>query len=62
MQFEFQNIQQKNRVFYLFVTTNAHTNTYIEMLNYITDAPTCFGASASSSRSFDTAFAKLIKY
>ena len=32
------------------------------MLYYITDAPTCFGISAPSSRSFVIAFAKFIKY
>jgi len=31
------------------------------MLNYITNAPTCFGASAPSSGSFDTVVAKPIK-
>jgi len=37
--------------------------TYIEMLNYITNAPTtCFGASAPFSGSFDIAFVKIIKY
>jgi len=35
---------------------------YIKILNYITDAPTCFGASAPSSRSFDIVFATVIKY
>jgi len=56
-------------VYYLlFVPTNAHINThtyiciYIKTSNYITKAPICFGASASSSRSFDIAFAKVIKY
>jgi len=32
------------------------------VLNYITNAPTCLGASAPSSGSFDIAFAKVIKY
>ena len=30
--------------------------------NYITNAPTCFSASAPSSRRFDIAFAKVINY
>ena len=32
------------------------------ILNYITNAPTCFGASAPSLGRFDIAFAKVIKY
>jgi hypothetical protein len=40
------------------VPTNAQT--YFKILNYITDAPTCFGASAPSSGSFDIAFGKVI--
>jgi len=35
---------------------------YIKILNYITNAPTCFSASAPSSGSFDIVFAKIIKY
>jgi len=35
---------------------------YIYILNYIANAPTCFGASAPSSGSFGIAFAKVIKY
>jgi len=42
----------------LFVTTNAHI--HIKILDNITNAPTCFGASALSSGSFDIAFAKVI--
>ena len=34
---------------------------YIKILNYITNGPTCFGASAPSSGNFDIAFAKFIK-
>jgi hypothetical protein len=30
-------------------------------LSYITNAPTCFGASAPPAGSFDIAFAKVIK-
>ena len=37
--------------------THIHYN-----INYITNAPTCFGASALSPENFDTAFAKVIKY
>jgi len=54
-------------VYSLFVPTNAHTHTqthicvYIKTLNYIINAPTCFGASALSSGSYDIAFAKVIK-
>ena len=33
----------------------------IKILNYITNVPTCFGASASSSGSYYTAFVKVIK-
>jgi len=32
------------------------------MLNHVTNALTCFGASAPSSGSFDFVFAKVIKY
>jgi hypothetical protein len=47
-------------VYYLlFVPTTAHT--CIKTLNYITNAPTCFSASAPSSGDFDIAFAKVIK-
>jgi SUMO ligase MMS21 Smc5/6 complex component len=42
--------------------THTHTHIYIKILNYITNAPTCFGASAPSSGSFDVAFVKVIKY
>jgi len=31
-------------------------------VNYVTNRPTCFGASTFSSGSFDIAFAKVIKY
>jgi hypothetical protein len=48
----------------LFVPTNAHIHTYIyiTILNDITNAPTCFGAFAPPSGSFDIVFAKIIKY
>ena len=51
-------------VYYLlFVSTNAHTHTciyiYIKVPNYITNAATCFVASAQSSGSFDIALLKL---
>jgi len=48
-------------VFYylLFVPTNAHT--CIKTFNYITNAPTDFGAAAPLSGKFDIAFAKVIK-
>jgi len=52
--------------------THTHTHThiyiyicvcvYIKILNYITNAPTCFSAPASSYGSFDITFAKVIKY
>jgi hypothetical protein len=45
---------------FIFLPTNVHI--YIEILNYITNAPTCFGASAPSYGSFHIAFAKVIKY
>jgi hypothetical protein len=38
-----------------------HTYINIKILNYITKAPTCFGASAPSSGSFDIVFAKVKK-
>jgi hypothetical protein len=41
-------------------TFRTHFNKYI--LNYITNAPTCFGASAPSAGSCDIAFAKVTKY
>jgi hypothetical protein len=49
-------------VYYLFVPTNAQIYLYIRILNYITKAPTCFGAFAPSSGSFDIVFAKVTKY
>ena len=42
------------------ICTNKCTNIYFKILNYITDAPTCFDASAQSSGSFDIAFGKVI--
>ena len=45
------------------ICTNKYTHTlYIYILNYITNAATCFGASAPSSGRFDIVFAKVIKY
>jgi len=35
---------------------------YIKISNYITNASTCFGASAPSPRNFGIAFAKVIDY
>jgi len=35
---------------------------YIKTLNYVTNVATCFGASESSSGSFDIVFVKVIKY
>ena len=35
---------------------------YIKTLNYITNASTCFGASAPPTESFNVASAKVIKY
>ena len=52
-------------IFYcLFAPTNSYIYIYIyiTILNNTTDAPTCFGVSASSAGSFDIAFAKVIKY
>ena len=50
----------------LFVPINAYIYIYIyiyiKILNCVTDAPTCFGASAPSSGSFEFVFAKVIKY
>ena len=58
-------------IFYIFIVyyllcvpTNTHTHThthiyiyiYKTILNYITNAPTCFGASAPSAGSVDIAF------
>jgi len=36
--------------------------THIKILYYVTNTPTCFGAFAPSVGSFDSAFAKVIKY
>ena len=44
----------------LFVPTNEYI--HITILNHITNAPICFGASATSSGSFDIVFAEVIKY
>ena len=41
---------------------NVKNPPYVKISTYITDAPTCFGASAPSAGSFDIAFAKVIKY
>ena len=46
--------------YYFFVPTNKFV--YINILNYITNCPTCFGVLAPSSGSFDVAFAKVMKY
>ena len=37
-----------------------HAQIYIKILDYITNAATCFGASALSSESFDIPFAEVI--
>ena len=34
----------------------------MKILNFVTNAPTCFGAFAPSSGRFDVAFAKVVKY
>jgi len=49
-----------NVYYLLFVPTNAHV--HIKILDNITNAPTCFGASAPSSGSFDIVFAEVMKY
>ena len=55
-------------VYYLYQQMHTHTHIYIyiyiyiKILNYITNAPTCFSASTPSSWSFDIVFAKVIKY
>jgi hypothetical protein len=49
-------------IYYLYQQMHTHTHTYIKILNYITNAPTCFSFSALSSESFDIAFAKVVKY
>jgi hypothetical protein len=50
-------------IIYLSQQMHTHIHTcmyiYITTLNYITNAPTCFGASAPSAGSFDIAFVKL---
>jgi hypothetical protein len=38
-----------------------HTNINIKIISYITKAPTCFGASAPSSGSFEIVFTKVKK-
>ena len=48
---------------YIYIYTHTHTQRERErerVQNYITNAPTCFGASSPSSGSFDIAFAKVI--
>jgi hypothetical protein len=47
---------------YIYIYTHTHTHTHIHTYNHITNAPTYFGASASSAGSFDIAFAKVIKF
>jgi hypothetical protein len=47
-------------IYYLY--QQMHIYIYIKVLNYITNAPTCFSSSAPSSGSFDIAFAEVIKY
>ena len=47
-------------VYYLY--QQIHIFVYITALNYITNAPTCFNASAPSSGSFDIAFAEVKQY
>jgi hypothetical protein len=42
------------------VDTEVHL--YIKMLNYITNIPTCFSASAQSTGKFEIGFAKVIKH
>jgi len=51
-------------IYCLFVCTNKYTYVciYIYILNYITNAPTCFGSSAPSSGSVYIVFAKVKKY
>jgi hypothetical protein len=47
-------------IYYLY--QQMHIDIYFKILNCITNAPTCFDASAPSYGSFDIAFAKVIKY
>jgi hypothetical protein len=55
-------VKHDNKLLFI-VCTNKYTyDVYNKISNYITNAPTCFGASALSSGSFDIAFAKVIKY
>ena len=58
--FYFMYISRIFIVYLLFVPTNAYI--HIKILNYVTSAPTGFGASASSSGSFHISFAKVIRY
>ena len=44
------------------VFTNKYTYVCVTILNYITNAATCFGASAPSSVNFHIVLAKVIKY
>ena len=46
----------------LCVSIYTYIYTYIITLNYITNAPTCFGATEPYSEGFDIAFAKEIIY
>jgi len=45
----------------IIICTNKCTYIYIKILNYNTNAPTCFGAFAPSSGRFDIPFAKVVK-
>jgi len=49
-------------IYYWYQKMHTHIYICIKILNYITNAPTCFGAIAPSSGSFDIAFGKVMKY
>jgi len=51
-----------HRAFVLFIVYYLYQQMHIYIYNYITNAPTCFAASAPFSGSFDIAFATVINY
>ena len=59
---EWRGIIFNSRINYIIYLYLQMQYAYIEILNYITNAPTCFSASAPSSGSFDIAFVKVIRY
>ena len=55
-------VQINNEAGHSYQQMHTHTHTHTHISNYITNVPTCFGASAPSAGSFDIAFATVVKY